>query len=176
MKKNNFLRNFREFCLVLLVLLLSMSCKTASITDYDNILIDDFQNNHSISKFYNNKIDDNTYLFATLRNGIDEYHIVYGFYTPKLTSTNYIINEVCILDNAKNEIISFEDFYIDNTSLIKSDEDVFRDNYLYYGFAYIVNIPQNLLIDDIYYFQYKINGKMITETLKRNTRTYAIMR
>ena len=80
---------------------------------------------------------------------------------------------VSIKDIAGNIIFSRSNLDLDqNIQLHKK----YQKKYGLYAASLTEEIPSEIITEDKYYVVFEINGKQITETLLKKTRTYMVMR
>jgi hypothetical protein len=82
---------------------------------------------------------------------------------------------VSIKDIAGNIIFSRSNLDLDLGQAIQLHKK-YQKKYGLYAASLTEEIPSEIITEDKYYVVFEINGKQITETLLKKTRTYMVMR
>ena len=82
---------------------------------------------------------------------------------------------VSIKDIAGNIIFSRSNLDLDLGQAIQLHKK-YQKKYTLYAASLTEEIPSEIITEDKYYVVFEINGKQITETLLKKTKTYIVMR
>ena len=82
---------------------------------------------------------------------------------------------VSIKDIAGNIIFSRSNLDLDLGQAIQLHKK-YQKKYRLYAASLTEEIPSEIITEDKYYVVFEINGKQITETLLKKTKTYIVMR
>ena len=154
---------------------LALSCNTVSMSDYET------QEEEQFTNMTLERIEDytvsNAQVFINLRNTWESYLIVWYIFYPNnidiLPSLN--LAKISIKDVAGNIIFSRSNLDLDLDQNIQLHKK-YQKKYGLYVASLTEEIPSETITEDKYYVVFEINGKQITETLLKKTRTYMVMR
>ena len=169
------MKNMCKIIILGIVCSFALSCSTISMSDYETQEEEQFTN-MTLERIENYTVS-NAQIFINLRNTWESYLIVWYIFYPNdidiLPSLN--LSKISIKDVAGNIIFSRSNLDLDLDQNIQLHKK-YQKKYGLYAASLTEEIPSETITEDKYYVVFEINGKQITETLLKKTRTYMVMR